>query len=109
MPRGQGKVKRKKGKAERSGAGESGKRQSCPAERKRGRENEENHGRAGHESEKRGNHAPRAGKSEEEKKENRAERGMRVRKGAIMPSRQGKTVRRGEKPGLTGRKRRKKS
>jgi len=41
----------------------------------------------------RGNHAPRAGKSEEEKKENRAERGMRVRKEAIMPRGQGKVKR----------------
>ena len=56
---------------------------------------------------KRSHHAPQEGKSEEEKRENRAERGMGVRKEAIMPSRQGKTVRRGEKPGLTGRKRRK--
>ena len=56
---------------------------------------------------KRSHHAPRAGKSEEEKKENRAERGMGEWKEAIMPRRQGKTVRRGEKPGLTGRKRRK--
>ena len=38
----------------------------------------------------RGKHAPRAGKSEEEKRESRAERGMRVRKEAIMPRRQGK-------------------
>ncbi len=52
-------------------------------------------------------HVPRAGKSEEEKRENRAERGMGEWKEAIMPRRQGKTVRRGEKPGLTGRKRRK--
>ena len=42
---------------------------------------------------KRGNHALRAGKSEEKKRENRAERGMRVRKGAIMPRRQGKVKR----------------
>ena len=48
MPREQGKVKRKRGK--QSGAG---------------------HGRV-----KRGKHAPRAGKSEKEKRENRAERGM---------------------------------
>ena len=34
---------------------------------------------------------------------------MRVRKGANMPRGQGKTVRREEKPGLTGRKRRKKN
>lgn len=47
------------------------------------------------------------GKSEEEKHENRVERGMGEWKEAIMPRRQGKTVRRGEKPGLTGRKRRK--
>ena len=48
MPRGQGKVKRKRGKTERSGAWESEKEQTCPA----GRENEE------------------------EKRESRAERGM---------------------------------
>ena len=35
MPRGQGKVKRKRGKAERSGAWESGKEQSCPAGREK--------------------------------------------------------------------------
>ena len=58
---------------------------------------------------KRGKHAPQAGKSEEGKRKNRAERGMGVRKGANMPRRQGKTVRRGEKAGLTGRKRRKKN
>ena len=49
----------------------------------------------------------RQGKVKRKSMKNRAERGMRVRKGAIMPRRQGKTVRRGEKPGLTGRKRRK--
>ncbi len=38
MPRGQGKVKRKRRKTERSGAWESGKKQSCPA----GRESCEN-------------------------------------------------------------------
>ena len=42
---------------------------------------------------KRSHHAPRAGKSEEEKKENRAERGMRVRKEANMPRGQGKVKR----------------
>ena len=42
---------------------------------------------------KRSNHAPRAGKSEEEKRENRAERGMRVRKEANMPRGQGKVKR----------------
>ena len=41
----------------------------------------------------RGNHAPQEGKSEEEKRESRAERGMRERKGAIMPRRQGKVKR----------------
>ena len=56
---------------------------------------------------KRSHHAPQEGKSEEEKRESRAERGMRVRKEANMPRGQGKTVRRGEKPGLTARKRRK--
>ena len=40
---------------------------------------------------KRGKHAPRAGKSEEEKRKNRAERGMRVRKEANMPRGQGKS------------------
>ena len=54
-----------------------------------------------------GNHAPQAGKSEEEKRESRAEWGRGEWKEAIMPRGQGKTVRRGEKPGLTGRKRRK--
>ena len=48
MPRRQEKVKRKRGKAERSGAWRV----------------------------KRGKHAPQAGKSEEEKRENRAKRGM---------------------------------
>uniref|UniRef100_UPI00307B3AF0 hypothetical protein n=1 Tax=Suilimivivens sp. TaxID=2981669 RepID=UPI00307B3AF0 len=47
----------------------------------------------GHGSEKRGKHAPRAGKSEERKRKNRAERGMRVRKEAIMPRGQGKMKR----------------
>ena len=42
---------------------------------------------------KRSHHAPRAGKSEEEKRESRAERGMRVRKEAIMPRGQGKVKR----------------
>ena len=56
---------------------------------------------------KRGDHAPQEGKSEEEKHENRAERGMGEWKEAIMPRGQGKTVRRGEKPELTDRKRRK--
>ena len=42
---------------------------------------------------KRSHHAPQAGKSEERKRKNRAERGMRVRKGAIMPRRQGKVKR----------------
>ena len=41
----------------------------------------------------RGNHAPQEGKSEEEKRESRAERGMRERKGAIMPRRKGKVKR----------------
>ena len=54
-------------------------------------------------------HAPREGKSEERKRKKRAERGMRELKGVIMPRRKGKTVRRGEKAGLTGRKRRKKN
>ena len=35
MPRGQGKVKRKRGKAERSGALESEKEQTCPAGREK--------------------------------------------------------------------------
>ena len=35
MPRGQGKVKRKRGKTEPSGAWESGKRQTCPAGREK--------------------------------------------------------------------------
>ena len=35
MPRGQGKVKRKRGKAERSGAWESEKEQTCPAGREK--------------------------------------------------------------------------
>ena len=65
MPRGQGKVKRKRRKTERSGAWESEKEQTCPA----GRE------------------------SEEEKRENMAERGMGERKGAIMPRRKGKVKR----------------
>ena len=42
---------------------------------------------------KRSHHAPQAGKSEEEKRENRAERGMGVRKEAIMPRGQGKVKR----------------
>ena len=49
--------------------------------------------RAGHESEKRSKHAPQEGKSEEEKRESRAERGMRVRKEAIMPRWKGKVKR----------------
>ncbi|MFR0800298.1 MAG: hypothetical protein ACLSHX_04490 [Suilimivivens sp.] len=46
---------------------------------------------------KSGNHAPRAGKSEEEKRENRAERGMGVRKEAIMPRGKGKVKRKSMK------------
>jgi len=42
---------------------------------------------------KRSHHAPRAGENEEEKRENRAERGMGVRKEAIMPRRKGKMKR----------------
>ena len=42
---------------------------------------------------KRSHHAPQEGENEEEKKENRAERGMRVRKEAIMPRGQGKVKR----------------
>ena len=57
---------------------------------------------AGHESEKRSKHAPRAGKSEEEKRENRAERGMRVRKEAIMPRGQGKVKRKSMKTEPSG-------
>ena len=41
----------------------------------------------------RGNHALRAGENEEEKKENRAERGRGEWKEAIMPRRQGKVKR----------------
>ena len=62
MPRGQGKVKRKRGKIERSGAWES----------------------------------------EKEKRENRAERGMRVRKGANMPRRKGKVKRKRGKTERSG-------
>ncbi|MFR0800296.1 MAG: hypothetical protein ACLSHX_04480 [Suilimivivens sp.] len=51
---------------------------------------------------KRSHHAPRAGKSEEEKKENRAERGMRVRKEAIMPRRKGKMKRKRGKAERSG-------
>ena len=51
---------------------------------------------------KRSHHAPRAGKSEEEKKENRAERGMRVRKEANMPRRQGKVKRKRGKAERSG-------
>ena len=47
-------------------------------------------------------HAPQAGKSEEEKKENRAERGMRVRKEAIMPRGQGKVKRKRRKTERSG-------
>ena len=42
---------------------------------------------------KRSKHAPRAGKSEEKKRKNRAERGMGVRKEANMPRRKGKVKR----------------
>ena len=42
---------------------------------------------------KRSKHAPRAGKSEEEKRENRAERGRGEWKEANMPRRQGKVKR----------------
>ena len=52
---------------------------------------------AGHGRVKRGKHAPRAGKSEEEKRENRAERGMGVRKEAIMPRGKGKVKRKSMK------------
>ena len=41
MPRGQGKVKRKRGKTERSGAWESEKEPSCPVGREKWREKEE--------------------------------------------------------------------
>ena len=51
---------------------------------------------------KRSNHAQQEGKSEEEKRENRAERGMRVRKEANMPSRQGKVKRKREKTEPSG-------
>ncbi len=42
---------------------------------------------------KRGKHAPQEGKSEEEKRENRAKRGMGERKEANMPRGQGKVKR----------------
>ena len=57
---------------------------------------------AGHERVKRSHHAPQEGKSEEEKKENRAERGMRVRKEAIMPRGQGKVKRKRGKTERSG-------
>ena len=50
----------------------------------------------------RSKHAPQAGKSEEEKRENRAERGMRVRKGANMPRRKGKMKRKRRKTEPSG-------
>ena len=51
---------------------------------------------------KRSHHAPRAGKSEEEKKENRAERGMGEWKEAIMPRGQGKVKRKRRKTEPSG-------
>ena len=51
---------------------------------------------------KRSNHAPQEGKSEEEKRESRAERGMRVRKEAIMPREQGKVKRKRGKAERSG-------
>ncbi len=47
-------------------------------------------------------HAPQAGKSEEEKRESRAERGMGVRKVAIMPRGQGKMKRKRGKAEQSG-------
>ena len=51
---------------------------------------------------KRSKHAPRAGKSEEEKRESRAERGMGEWKEAIMPRRQGKVKRKRGKTERSG-------
>ena len=76
MPRRKGKMKRKRRKTERSGAWESEKEHSCPAEVEKRREKEENHGRAGHERKKSGIHALRAGENEERRRKTMAERGM---------------------------------
>jgi len=51
---------------------------------------------------KRSHHALRAGKSEEEKRESRAERGMGEWKEAIMPRRQGKVKRKRGKTERSG-------
>ena len=51
---------------------------------------------------KRSKHAPQEGENEEEKRESRAERGMRVRKGAIMPRGQEKVKRKRGKAERSG-------
>ena len=51
---------------------------------------------------KRSKHAPRAGKSEERKRKNRAERGMGVRKEVNMPRRKGKMKRKRGKTERSG-------
>ena len=74
MPRGQGKVKRKRGKIEPSGAWESEKRQTCPAGREKRRGKEGKQSRAGHGRVKRSNHAPQAGKNCEKRRKTRTDR-----------------------------------
>ena len=51
---------------------------------------------------KRSKHAPQEGENEEEKRESRAERGMRVRKEANMPREQGKMKRKRGKAEQSG-------